>query len=135
MFNVYRSSRGYIMINKQLSELRTNEIFNSLRDMDHLFGKMHESNIPPFLMYGPFDRQNDIMFHDRTDTMRKLSDLERDRVPRFLESSLSNYTLLRYTKADQLRFCSHSQTIHRLDFMHLFIASILAFIHYYYHSH
>lgn len=126
------TSRGYIMINNRASELRANEIFNSLREMDRLFGKLHENNVPPFLMYGPFDRQNNIMFHDRTDAMRSLSELERDRVPRYLEPSLSNYTSSNYTKADQQRFCSHSQTIHRLDFMHLFIASLSVFIHYYY---
>lgn len=121
------TSRGYLMINNQTSVLRTNEIYNSLRDMDRLFGKFYESHIIPFSMYGPYDRQNDIMFHDRTDALRGIVEMQKDRTPRFLEQ-----TFLNYTKADEWRALhSHSSNIHRLDFIHLFIA-ILTFIHYYF---
>lgn len=121
------TSCGYLMINNQTNALRQNEIYNSLKDMDRLFGKFYESHIIPFSMYGPFDRQSNSMFHDRTDALYGLFELQKDRTPRFLEQ-----TFLNYTKANGLRALhNHSPQIHRLDFIQLFMALILTLIHYF----
>lgn len=120
------ASRGYIMINNQTKTLRNNEIYNALRDMDRLFGKYYESHILPFSMYGVFDRKNNVMFHDRTEAIRSIVEMERDRTPRFLEKTIQHYMSL---DQQRLKETQNSATIHRLDLMYLFIA-IFMIVHY-----
>lgn len=122
------ASRGYIMINNQTKTLRRNEIYNAIRDMDRLFGKYYETHILPFSMYGPFDRKNDVMFHDRTEAMRSLMEMEKDRAPRFLEPTIRQYMIAEQQR--QLKETQNSATIHRLDLMLLFIA-IFMLVHYF----
>lgn len=87
------ASRGYLMASNQTSLLRRNEIYNSLRDMDRLFGKYYESHILPFSMYGIYDRQPNVMFHDQTDALRGIVEMQKDRTPRFLETTITNYSV------------------------------------------
>lgn len=118
-------SRGFLMISNQTNLMRRNEIYNSLRDMDRLFGKFYESHILPFSMFGPFDRQHDVMFHDQTDGLRGIIEMEKDRLmPRFLERTFMNYT-----KVDRQLLISGAPRT--LDFNYLFIA-FLMLIHYVY---
>lgn len=121
------ASRGYLMINNQTKLFRKNEIYNALRDMDRLFGKYYDSNVLPFSMYGPFDRQNNLMFHDQTEALRGIIELQKDRTPRFLEPTTHNYM-----KSEQQRLTGirNSATIQRLDLMYSFIA-IFMFVHYF----
>lgn len=114
------SSRGYLMIhNNQTNVLRRNEIYNSLRDMDHLFGKYYESHILPFSMFGPFDRKNNVMFHDQTEALRGIIEMQKDRTPRFLESTISNYSIAqqRYQRTK----LKNSATAHDLGFPYVFL--------------
>lgn len=83
--------RGHLMINNQTTLVRRNEIYNSLRDMERLFGKNYESHTIPFTMFGPFDKKNNVMFHDQTESLRGLVELEKDRMPRLLETMYSTY--------------------------------------------
>lgn len=92
------ASRGYLMVSNQTSLLRQNEIYNSMRDMDRLFGKYYESHILPFAMYGIYDRQPNIMFHDRTDALRSVSEMNKDRTPRFLETTITNYSMVMHQR-------------------------------------
>ncbi|XP_055300264.1 transferrin-like [Sitodiplosis mosellana] len=121
------ASRGYIMISNQTKTLRQNEIYNTLRDMDRLFGKYYESHILPFSMYGPFDRKNDVMFHDRTEALRSIVEMEKDRTPRFLDETIRQYMTV---DQQRLKDTQNSTTIHRLDLMYLFIA-IFMLVHYF----
>lgn len=91
MCYLHWSTRGQLMINNQTKLIRRNEIYNSLRDMDRLFGRYYESHILPFSLYGPYDRQNDILFHEKTEALRGLVELEKDRMPRLLEPTYDRY--------------------------------------------
>jgi hypothetical protein len=71
--------------------MRTNEIYNSLRDMDRLFGKQVKSQTIPFTMFGPFDRRTNVMFRDTTDGLRGMSELKRDKMFRDLEQTYVNF--------------------------------------------
>lgn len=83
--------RGHLMINNQTHLTRRNEIYNSLRDMDRLFGKNYESHTNPFTMFGPFDKKNNVMFRDQTEGLRGIAELEKDRSPRLLDSTFTSY--------------------------------------------
>lgn len=87
------ASRGYLMASNQTDLLRRNEIYNSLREMDRLFGKYYESHILPFALYGTYDRQANVMFHDQTDALRGIAEMRKDRTPRFLEATIANYSI------------------------------------------
>ncbi|TMW39536.1 hypothetical protein DOY81_015386 [Sarcophaga bullata] len=69
------TTRGYLMTHDG-PMARQNEIFNSLRDIDQLFGKNFKGDVRPFTMYGVFDKQNNIIFNDQTDTARQFMLLE-----------------------------------------------------------
>lgn len=91
MCYLHWSTRGQIMIYNQTQLIRRNEIYNALRDMDRLFGKYYESHIIPFSLFGPYDRQKDVMFHESTEALRGLAELEKDRMPRLLEPTYDRY--------------------------------------------
>lgn len=88
--------RGHLMINNQTELVRRNEIYNSLRDMERLFGKNYESHTIPFTMFGPFDKKNNVMFNDKTESLRGLVELEKDRMPRLLEKMYTAYATKKY---------------------------------------
>lgn len=112
------ASRGYLMISNQTKTLRRNEIYNTLRDMDRLFGKYYETHVLSFSMFGIFDRQSDVMFHDRTEAIRGIVEMEKDRLPRFLEPTFRDYLK---SETQRLKESPNSATIQRLDLMYLFI--------------
>lgn len=113
------ASRGYIMINNRTNLLRKNEIYNTLRDMDRLFGKYYDSHVLSFSMYAPFDRKPNVMFHDRTEALRGIREMERDRVPRYLESTFRDYVRFEQKRLSEKR---NSASIQRLDVILMFIA-------------
>lgn len=73
--------RGNIMVNKNVTQLRKNEIINSLKSMDKSFGKNYQGHTLPFTMYGPFDNKNNIIFRDGTDSLKTNHELKKH--PRF----------------------------------------------------
>lgn len=82
---------GHIMIHNKTKTNRKNEIYNTLRDVDKLFGKKYESSTLQFSLFGPFDRQNNIMFNDKTENLFGIIDLLRDRTARLLEKTYTQY--------------------------------------------
>lgn len=84
--------RGHLMISNKTELNRKNEIYNSLRDMDKLFGKNYKSHTIPFTMFGPFDRKENVMFRDKTDGLRNLLEMQRDRSMRLMETTYSVYS-------------------------------------------
>lgn len=89
--------RGHLMIHNLTQPMRKNEIYNSLRDMNALFGKQYKSHTIPFTMFGPFDRKSNIIFRDTTDGIKGLAELEKDKLPRLLERSLTRYANAPYS--------------------------------------
>lgn len=83
------TTHGHLMIHNATQLTRTNEIYNSLRDMDQLFGKQYKSHTIPFSMFGPFDRKNNVIFRDTTDGLRGRIELEKDKFPRLMEQSFT----------------------------------------------
>lgn len=82
---------GFVMIHNETTLMRQNEIYNSLRDMDKLFGKPQNSLAKPFTMYGPFDKRNNIIFRDTTDRLVGYNDLKKEKYGRNLEHAFLNY--------------------------------------------
>ncbi|XP_030554066.1 transferrin [Drosophila novamexicana] len=87
--------RGHLMTHNS-SQTRHNEIYNSLRDMDHLFGKKYKSETRPFSLYGIFDKRNDILFKDSTDALLSAHELLRDNAKRSMEHVYERYTAQYY---------------------------------------
>lgn len=85
------TARGHLMVHTDAPLTRTNEMYNSLRDMDLLFGKQYKSHTIPFTMFGPFDRKNNVMFRDATDGLRSLVEVQKDKVPRLMETEYGQY--------------------------------------------
>lgn len=83
--------RGHLMINNKTEAVRRNEIYNSFRDMDKLFGKQSKSNTSPFTLFGPFDRKNNVMFRDNTEGLRGLAELQKEKPFRLLEKTFTIY--------------------------------------------
>lgn len=89
--HLHWTARGHIMVHNS-SVTRRNEIHNSLRDMDRLFGKDYKTHTLPFTMFGPFDRKNNVIFHDNTENLKNAGDLSKDTAPRLMESSFEKYS-------------------------------------------
>lgn len=83
--------RGHFMVNANIGQQRRNEIYNSMREMDKLFGKQYQTHTIPFTMFGPFDRRNNVMFRDDTEGLRSLGELQRDRWARNAEPAMVAY--------------------------------------------
>lgn len=59
------------MTSNNKSQLRINEIVNTLKTMDNHFGKQkfRSGNIP-FTLFGPFDQKSNVLFKDSTDGLK-----------------------------------------------------------------
>lgn len=87
--------RGNLMVHNA-TLTRRNEIYNSFREMDRLFGKFYKTQTTPFTMFGPFDKKNNVMFRDKTDGLRGATDLKTDRAARIMEDIFDNYVNDKY---------------------------------------
>lgn len=90
--HLHWTSRGHIMVHNA-SLTRKNEIHNTLRDMDRLFGKDFKAHTLPFTMFGPFDKKKNVIFHDNTENLKNVRDLLKDNAPRFMENGYTKYSL------------------------------------------
>lgn len=90
------TSRGVLLTSKNKTQIRLNEIVNTLKTMDNHFGKrkFRSGNIP-FTMFGPFDQKENVLFKDSTDGLKtkyeftKISNFERN-LESHLDSVLEN---------------------------------------------
>lgn len=89
---VHWASRGQLMVNNQTKLMRKNEIYNAFRDMDRLFGKQYVNHIIPFSLFGPFDRRQNVLFHDQSEGLRGFIEIQKDRMTRSLEDAYTNYS-------------------------------------------
>lgn len=92
------TTRNYIMTHDG-AMTRQNEIYNSLREIDGLFGKTFKEDVRAFTMYGMFDKQNNIIFHDQTDALRGLREMQADLNDRIMEDIYENYLAGKYKAA------------------------------------
>ncbi|EDW72577.1 uncharacterized protein Dwil_GK20628 [Drosophila willistoni] len=95
------TTRGHLMTHNS-TLMRRNEIYNSLRDMDQLFGRKYKSETRPFTLYGLFDKKNDIMFRDNTDGLVGLQDLHRDDAKRLMEHIYDRYASTQYYHSKEI---------------------------------
>lgn len=113
------TSKGVLLTNKNKSQIRINEIINTLKTMDNHFGKQkfRSGNIP-FSMFGPFDQKSNVLFKDSTDSLKtkyeigKVTNFERG-----LESYLNEII-------DSTQFCSGSHSVH-ISFVTFVIIALL----------
>ncbi|EDW48101.1 transferrin isoform X1 [Drosophila sechellia] len=89
------TTRGHLMTHNS-SLTRRNEIYNSLRDMDQLFGRKYKSETRPFTLYGIFDKRNNVLFRDDTDGLLGLQELHRDNAKRVMEHIYDRYANTQY---------------------------------------
>lgn len=89
------TTRGHLMTHDG-SVVRLSEIYNSLRDIDALFGQTYKTDTRPFTMYGIFDKRNNVLFRDQTDGLRGLQDLKKDVNSRIMEKIYENYVAEKY---------------------------------------
>lgn len=111
------TSRGFLMINNRTQTKRRNEIYDTFRMMDHLFSKRYESHIIPFSMYSEFDRQQNVLFHDPTESLRDVEELSREKMTRSLEAVFVNYTQNAYF--DALRSDAGDKRLGSLSICHI----------------
>jgi hypothetical protein len=91
------------MVNRNITLLRKNEILNSLKSMDRIFGTQYLGHTIPFSLYGPFDNKNNVIFRDTTDSLKTNQELKRN--PRF-ERNLQEF----YEKYDN-KICLQSSSV------------------------
>lgn len=72
--------------------------------MDHLFGKKYKSETLAFSLYGVFDKQNDILFHDGTEALYSTHELKRDDAKRNMEFIYDRYLSQYYTAKDDVDY-------------------------------
>lgn len=60
------SSIGHVFASKNVTAVRRQEIVNVFGTLDKMFGKHPPFHTPMFLMYGPFNHQMDVLFHNNT---------------------------------------------------------------------
>ena len=82
--------RGNIMIHKDTKPLRKGEILNSLKTMDKLFGKHYKAHTIPFTLFGPFDKKNNVLFRDTTDSLKSKNELAKVKLEKNLEEIYEN---------------------------------------------
>jgi hypothetical protein len=81
------TSKGVLLTNKNKSQMRINEIVNSLKAMDNHFGKQkfRSGNIP-FTLFGPFDQKSNVLFKDSTDGLKTKYEMSKATFERGLEN-------------------------------------------------
>jgi Transferrin len=81
------TSRGVFLTDKSTSQMRIDEIVNTLKTMDEHFGKQkfRSGNIP-FGLFGPFDNQKNVLFNDKTDGLKCKDEFHNKKRERNLET-------------------------------------------------
>ncbi|XP_045506110.1 transferrin-like [Colias croceus] len=60
---------GHLYVPKNISDVRRHEIKNVFTKLDQLFGKHQPFHSPMFSLYGPFNHQLDVLFHNNTKSL------------------------------------------------------------------
>lgn len=74
------SSVGHIYASSSIGDMRRQELINTFKHLDQLFGKSFKSATSPFTMYGPFDHEHNVIFQDRTNNLKTLGELAETRL-------------------------------------------------------
>lgn len=120
------TSKGVLLTNQNKTQIRVNEIVNTLKTMDKHFGKQEKfrSGNIPFTMFGPFDQKSNVLFKDATDNLKtkfefkSVSNFERN-----LESFYDDvFEGNQHCSATQL---SHTESHHNSTAILLLLAALL----------
>ncbi|XP_018340131.1 PREDICTED: transferrin isoform X2 [Trachymyrmex septentrionalis] len=60
------TSLGSIMAHENITDLRRQEIYTMLLEMDNIFGRKFNGQAPTFLLYGPYEDNHGVIFPDGT---------------------------------------------------------------------
>lgn len=71
--------------------MRKQEIVNTFKQLDQLFGKNMKSHTNAFTMYGPFDHNHDVLFQDRTKYLKTREELSEIRYQYNYETMVNQY--------------------------------------------
>ena len=67
-----RTTLGSVIVNENMTELRREEIYSALLQLDVMFGKRVDDQTSAFSLYGPYDSNHDIIFSVRTEELVKI---------------------------------------------------------------
>ncbi|XP_053616912.1 transferrin-like [Plodia interpunctella] len=87
---------GHVLAANTTTAMRKQEIINVFTKLDQLFGKHYPFHNAMFSMYGPFNHQLDVLFHNNTKilaTDNMLNNHPYDKIPLNFERQLSNDSL------------------------------------------
>ncbi|XP_045540900.1 transferrin [Papilio machaon] len=87
------SNIGHVFVSKKNSQMRKQEIINVFTKLDQLFGKHQPFHSPMFSMYGQFNHQMDVLFHNNTKNLASNNMLKfnpYDRIPFNFERTLTD---------------------------------------------
>ncbi|XP_068625861.1 transferrin-like [Battus philenor] len=87
------SNIGHVLISNKNTKMRRQEIMNVFTKLDQLFGKHQPFHSAMFSMYGPFNHQMDILFHNNTKSLASDDMLKMypyDKIPLSFERSLAD---------------------------------------------
>lgn len=90
------TSKGHLMMRRNATMIRRNEIYNTMKEIDTLFGKTYKTESRIFSMYGLFDNQSNVIFQDNTESLKGLLEMEKDVNRRLLEPIYDNYVQSKY---------------------------------------
>ncbi|CAK1554931.1 unnamed protein product [Leptosia nina] len=100
---------GHLYAAKNLTDMRRHEIINVFTKLDQLFGKQQPFHNPMFSIYGPFNHQMNVLFHNNTKTVAIVFVLEGilhmhpyDTMPFSFESKILNSTFDRCQITDDV---------------------------------
>lgn len=126
MCYLHWTSRGHLMVRNGTDVMRRNEIYNSLRDMDRLFGKKTQFKTQTFTLYGPYDKKNNILFRDQSDGLLGVVDIVKDKYARNLESVYEEFAHKKCTSggggaAAEMSFTTRSRVLLAILSVHFFL--------------
>lgn len=125
MCYLHWTSRGHLMVRNGTDVMRRNEIYNSLRDMDRLFGKKTQFKTQTFTLYGPYDKKNNILFRDQSDGLLGVVDIVKDKYARNLESVYEEFAHKKCTSgggaAAEIAFTTSSRVLLAILSVHFFL--------------
>ncbi|XP_049939287.1 transferrin [Schistocerca serialis cubense] len=72
------SSRGQVMVDSSISDMRAVEIYSAFLKMSNLFGKHYKTPVSIFQLFGKYDGQQDLLFHDSTERFEDYTTLQEE---------------------------------------------------------
>ncbi|OXU29059.1 hypothetical protein TSAR_015174 [Trichomalopsis sarcophagae] len=88
---IAETTLGSVLGNKNITQVRKEEIYLMLLSLDRFFGRTYDRETAMFTLYGPFEGQSDVIFPDNTQHLQKhVADLRHGRTYEEILESLQD---------------------------------------------